>query len=450
MSLMFTASGIRGIYGETLTPNVAYRVVVSFIAATEAKRILVGRDTRPSGLALEHAVSSAIVDLGRTAYIAGVQPTPVLLWASRVMGFNGCIAITASHNPPEWNALKLAGREGLLRDVEVVKRFFEGEVRIEAKRSGATLSFNPLPHYLDEAVKHLDVDLIRRQNIKVVVDPGGGAGFEATAMLLRRVGCEVVTINSAPGVFARPIEPTRNSLKDLAEAVKAYGADVGFAHDCDADRLVCVTEEGEVLPEDYGLAVASMHVLSKRRGPLVVNVASSMVFKWISQQLGVKLYWSPVGEAKVVELIERVKAPIGGEGSSGGIVPAFFNKARDGVFGAALIVEAIASRGERLSEIVKEIPRYHQVRGYLTCEPPKYGYVMDKLKRNLSGEAVDLTDGVKVWFKEGWGLVRPSQTEPKIRVLCEAEDRDSAHDLLNRLMRMVKEAIDEAQAGASR
>jgi len=446
LTLVASHSGIRGIYGKDLTADLVMKLTRAFVRLWNVKSVLVGKDTRPSGEAIERAVLSALADLGCRAYVVGVQPTPVILWASRTMGVDGAIIISASHNPPEWNALKFALR-GMLLDadevsklMEFTKRACEAGVMVELGEP-ATCMHDPLEEYARQALKFIDVEAVRRRGLKVVVDAGGGAGFRSTPLLLRKLGCKVVTVNSAPGIFVREIEPTPSSLDLLSKAVKAYGADVGFAHDADANRLVCVTEEGEVLSEDYSLAIASLHVLERRGGPLVVSVASSMMFRWISEELGVELYWSPVGEVKVVKEIVKRRAPIGGEGSSGGVIPAFFNLARDGVFGAALVVEALALRGYKMSDFVRELPRYYQARTAIECELEKGELVAKSLVDELKGLELDLTDGVKVWLDDGWVLIRPSRTEPKIRIICEAASRARAEELLRDYTARVQEAI---------
>ena len=446
MTLIASHSGIRGIYGKDLTADLATKLTRAFVRLWNVKRVVVGRDTRPSGEPIERAVLSALADLGCRAYVAGVQPTPVVLWACRRMGADGAIIISASHNPPEWNALKFA-LKGLFLDTDEALKLV-GTVEEVGKASevgglgeAAACTYDPLEEYVSQALKFFDVEAVRRRGPKVVVDPGGGAGFRSTPLLLRKLGCKVVTVNSAPGVFARNIEPIPSSLELLSKAVKAYGADAGFAHDADADRLVCVTEEGEVLSEDYSLAIASLHVLERHKGPLVVSVASSMMFKWISEELGVELYWSPVGEVKVVKEVIRRRAPIGGEGSSGGVIPAFFNLARDGAFGAALIVEALALRGCKVSNFVRELPRYYQVRAAVDCSIERGELVMKSLVDELEGLELDLTDGIKVWLDEGWVLIRPSRTEPKIRIVCEARSQVRAEELLRDYVAKVREAI---------
>jgi len=451
LTLIASHSGVRGIYGKDLTADLAMKLTRAFVRLWNVKEVVVGRDTRPSGEPIERAVLSALADLGCRAYVAGVQPTPVILWACRRMEADGAIIISASHNPPEWNALKFA-LKGLFLDTDEVSKLVEAVEEVgKASEVGGlgeatTCAYDPLEDYVSQALRVLDVEAVRRRGPKVVVDPGGGAGFRSTPLLLRRLGCKVVTVNSAPGVFARNIEPTPSSLELLSKAVKAYGADVGFAHDADADRLVCVTEEGEVLSEDYGLAIASLHVLERRKGPLVVSVASSMMFKWISEVLGVELYWSPVGEVKVVKEVIRRGAPIGGEGSSGGVIPAFFNLARDGAFGAALVVEALALRGCKMSDFIKELPRYYQARAAIECSSERSELVVKSLINELKGLELDLIDGIKIWLDEGWVLIRPSRTEPKIRVMCEAMSRTRAEELLRDYVARVQEAMKKSFA----
>lgn len=444
MPLIASHSGIRGIYGESLTLDLVVKLTKAFVSLWEVNSVVVGRDTRPSGETIEYAVLSALADLGCKTYIVGVQPTPIILWICKSIRADGAIIISASHNPPEWNALKFA-LKGMLLDADEVSKLmsFVGECRYPtgSSRRATTLPLDPLEEYIREAIRFLNVETIKKREPVVVIDPGGGAGFIATPLLLRKLGCKVITINSTPGVFNREIEPSPSSLSSLSKAVKAYGADIGFAHDADADRLVCVADDGEILAEDYGLAIASIHVLSNRKGPLVVSVASSMIFKWIAEKMGVDIYWSPVGEAKVVKTILKYQAPIGGEGSSGGIIPAFFNLARDGVFGAALIIEALTLSESRASEYVKRLPKYYQAKETVVCHPSKYEVVMKRLISELDSEELDLTDGIKLWLRDGWILIRPSQTEPKIRILCEATSKDAAQVLLRKYVNIVEEIV---------
>ncbi|MEM0217182.1 MAG: phosphoglucosamine mutase [Candidatus Nezhaarchaeales archaeon] len=446
MTLIVSQSGIRGIYGESLTTDLVIKLTKAFVKVWRVKSIIIGRDTRPSGDPLKHAVLTALMDLGCRIYDVGIQPTPVILWACRKLNADGAIIISASHNPPEWNALKFAFR-GMLLDADEVSKLMDASregVAIGRYRSTHVHKYDSLKEYVDAALKHLNVEIIRRRRLKVVVDPGGGAGFKSTPLLLRMLGCKVVTINSAPGVFSRDIEPAPSSLEMLSEAVKAYNADVGFAHDADADRLVCVSESGEALYEDYSLAMASLHVLERRRGPLVISVASSMMFKWITEQFGVELLWSPIGEVNVIKEMIKRNAPIGGEGSSGGIIPAFFNLARDGVFGAALIVEMLASRDCRVSDIVNSLPRYYQARSSIYCDIERAKAVTRKLMNELREMPLDLTDGIKVWFDDGWVLIRPSRTEPKIRILCESTSQVRVKELLEEYVAKVQDVISKS------
>lgn len=441
MTLIASHSGIRGVYGKSLTASLVVKLTKAFVKLWNVRSVVIGRDTRPSGNAVRHAVLSALADLNCKVYDAGVQPTPVILWACRKLKADGAIIVSASHNPPEWNALKFAVK-GMFLDANEISKLMAAslEEEVEEKYEPALVhTFDPLEEYINAALEHFDAEVIKKRGLKIVVDPGGGAGFRATPLLLRKLGCKVVTINSAPGVFSRSIEPTSSSLETLSKAVKAYGADIGFAHDADADRLVCVTESGEVLYEDYSLAIASLHVLEKRKGPLVVSVASSMMFKWIAEHFGVELYWSPIGEVNVVKEIIKRNAPIGGEGSSGGIIPAFFNLARDGVFGAALIAEAIASRKCKVSDFVNILPRYYQSKSSIYCDVEKAEIVVKELVKELRSLRLDLTDGVKIWFDDGWVLIRCSRTEPKIRILCEFTSQAKAEELLREYMARVQD-----------
>ena len=441
MNLIRSHSGFRGIYGEQLTPKIAYIIANAYAKAIQPRIVLIGRDTRLSGSALKNAAIAGLTSAGVDVIDVDVAPTPAILFGVRLLNCDGGIIISASHNPPEWNAIKLAGREGLLlTSSQVDKIISELDKEEISPRQGTVRKLDITEKYIEELIKHVDKEAIGKAQLKVVVDPGGGAASHTTPKLLAKLGCKVITINSTPGLFTRKIEPTQDSLKDLQITVKAVGADAGFAHDCDADRIACVDEKGNAVREDYGVAVAVNHELAvEGHKKLVVNIASSKVFEDIAEMHGAEIYWSKVGEANVVRKMIEVDSEIGAEGSSGGLIIKKFHLARDGALAAIKILEAMAKSGEKLSKLIGKLPTYYLSKASLPCPPERIAEKIEKIAKRWSRIArIDLTDGIKIIGESWWILVRPSKTEPVIRIMTEAKSKEKASKLLKEVVNMVK------------
>ncbi len=443
MNLIKSHSGVRGIYGEQLKPGIAYKIANKFAEQFKLEKVVIGRDTRSSGEPIKHAVISGLIAAGTNVIDVNIAPTPAILYAIKKFRANGGIIISASHNPPEWNAIKIAGRNGTLLTSNEVDRILTriNEEEYISSKPGRIIRANIISEYLEKLMNCIDIDLIREGKFKVVIDAGGGAGSLSTPKLLSKLGCKVISINSTPGIFTRKIEPTGEALEELKLMVKSTRADVGFAHDCDADRLACVDDKGRAMSEDYGIAVAVNHELSKTRNKkLVVNISSSNIFREIAEKQGAKLYWSPVGEANVVSLMMKVDSDIGAEGSSGGFILRKFHLARDGALAAAKILEAMAETGKSLSQIIDEMPKYYTIKRTIEAKPKLYGKIREALIKKWSREAeVILIDGVKIATNEWWILVRPSKTEPKIRIIAEAKTQSKAIKLVKECMELVKQ-----------
>ncbi|MDK2383346.1 MAG: phosphoglucosamine mutase, partial [Candidatus Korarchaeota archaeon] len=425
MTLIFTPLGIRGIFGDGIDSVIVEKIANIFGRELgKGSLVVVGRDTRPSGYVLDKAVVSGLLSAGVNVLNIGIAPTPTIEWAVERYDADGGIIISASHNPPEWNALKLIGRGGLLLhpdDMERLRERFEREEfrSVPWNDIGMEEVVDVTGDYLEDLLNFVSIEVISEAGFKVVLDVNGGAGAYVTPYLFQSLGCKVNTLNSSPGIFVREMEPRPDTLRDLSKVVVSTGADVGFAHDTDADRLTLVTESGEVLSEDITLALVVDYILERRGGgSLVVNVASSKMFDDIARRRGAKIYRTPVGEAYVAHKMREIGATVGGEGSCGGVILPDFHMGRDGPLAAALILEIMASKKRSISELVSELPKYHTISANF---PTRRDW--SSLKRDLIslGERrcmeIDLTDGVRLSDLEVWGLIRPSKTEPKIRVL---------------------------------
>ncbi|MEM2904318.1 MAG: phosphoglucosamine mutase [Candidatus Bathyarchaeia archaeon] len=445
---IFTISGVRGVVGRTFTARTALEISASFGAWLGKGRVAVGRDTRATGEMVVAAVSAGLTSVGCDVLDLGVVPSPKAVFAVKHLGAAGGIIVTASHNPPDWNGLKLVGPNGLPlseRELFRVREDWRSEAvkPVASERVGRVLPGRLSGRYEKSVTECVDAQALTRTGLKVAVDPGNGAGSFVTPYVLQQLGCKLTAINAVPdGAFPRPIEPTEEALAGLVEVVKAEGADVGFAHDCDADRLVCVDEKGEVLPEDFTLAVVVDSYLEANPGSaFVTNVASSSLFEEIAERHGSRVYRSRVGESFVVQKMIEVGAPIGGEGSCGGVILPRLSYTRDGILAAAKVLEVLATRGETLSAITGRMPRYFSVRTKLPCSREEAQQVVTALAERHRGETIDLTDGFKLLKRGEWVLVRPSGTEPVLRIMSEARTQESAKRLNDETRKYVEDIL---------
>ncbi len=435
--LMRSVSGIRGIVGPDFNPVLISRYVNAFVHLLKAKRVVVGRDTRPTGTMVEQAVASAVTASGADAVMLGVATTPTVEMAVLTEQADAGIIITASHNPLEWNALKFLNHEGIFLDEEQVRSLFARVDSEELSWSahtgvGAVIHKENAAHFdggADDAhlkatlaLPCLDVDLIRSRNFKVAYDAVNGAGSLIIPELLRRLGCEVYAIHVTPdGIFPRGAEPTPENLADLGRAVREHGCAVGFATDPDADRCALVNEHGEPVGEEYTLAIAVGSYLARNPGPVTVNLSTSRMSADLAARHGVPFARAKVGEINVTMEMKRNGSVIGGEGNGGVILPAL-HYGRDGVLAVAMILQAMAERNLPLSGLVADIPAYHIDKRKFDLGSTSLTDVYARLEQTFTGATIDRRDGL--WFgwetDRSWVHVRPSNTEPVIRAIAEA------------------------------
>lgn len=453
-TLKISISGVRGVVGDSLTPTLLTRFAQAFGTYVGPGRIVVGRDTRPSGEMVRQAVVAGLLSTGARIVDLGVCPVPTLQLVVRHLGAQGGIAITASHNPAEWNALKFVGSDGLFlsgaRGRELLDIYHQGEY---AKVPGVEMRpVERLPGALDlhltailEGLGHLRAT---SRPLRVVLDACNGAGSLVTPRLLEALGAEVVTIHATPdGSFPRPAEPLPENLRALMAAVVAHRADVGFAQDMDADRLAVVSEHGEAIGEERTLVLALQYVLNRHPGPVVTNIATTHAVEAVAARFGCKVVRTRVGEANVTEGMQRVNATIGGEGNGGVIYPRV-NFARDSLVGMALILHLLADTGRSISEIVGDLPPFAIVKEQLPCPSHRIGEVLRKVRREYADCPIDARDGIKVTMPGGWFLARGSNTEPILRVVAEADTTGAAREIASSVMDKVKAWLEPDAAGA--
>ena len=437
MSLKASISGIRGIVGESLTPDVIVKYVSAYSQMMPAGPILLGRDSRPSGDVLCNFVAYLLNCLGREVIEIGIVPTPTVLFCVKEKGYAGGIVITASHNPIEWNALKLVNSKGkFLSPAEFAKL---SELVEQGKFDYAVwdkLGKSEKMHdmallHLEKVLNFVDVEKIKAKNFKVVIDTVNGAGGPIGAKLLRTLGCDVIEINTeTTGYFAHPPEPTPANLTQLSEKMKECSADVGFALDPDADRLVLAGSDGEILSEEYTLALCADHYLSsKEKTDLVINLSSSRLCDDVAAKHGVKVLRVPTGEIHVTESLEQTGAKLGGEGNGGVILPQI-NKCRDTLVGMALILEYLANNGKKIEDCAKEIGNYSFIKTKFQVTDIDLTKTEALLKEKFPDGKLNNSDGLRLDFDDSWVLIRKSNTEPIVRVFAEAKSEQRALELI--------------------
>jgi phosphomannomutase len=440
--LMVSVSGVRGRVGEALSPEIVARFAAGFgawalgrRAAGEARTIVVGRDSRVSGPLFHRVVLSALESVGADVIDLGLTTTPTCQLAVEHHHAAGGLMLSASHNPIEWNALKFIGPSGLFlekREGEEMRSAMERERGIAYatwdKLGRVRSDFDAAARHVEQilALPYIDVEGIRRRKFRVALDAVRGAGAVIMPMLLDRLGCTVRAINlESDGLFPRPPEPVAENLGDLEALVRESGAEIGFAVDPDVDRLALVSERGQAIGEDYTLALAARAVLKHRRGPVVTNLSTSRVVEDIATAAGVDCVLAPVGEVNVAVTMREVGAVIGGEGNGGVILPEL-HLGRDAPLGAALLLQLLVEEGRPLSAIVADHPRYVIVKDKLDRPPVPLDSVYEALRGAFPEASVDTQDGLRLSWPDRWVHVRPSGTEPIVRVIAEAPTRDEA------------------------
>jgi len=446
-TLKISISGVRGVIGESLTPTLLTRFAQAFGTYVGARTIVIGRDPRTSGEMVKQAVIAGLLSSGCRILDIGICPVPTIQLLVRRHRAHGGIAITASHNPAEWNALKFIGQGGFFLNTgqarELLDIYHQGEytrvggaeMREVAEDSGAT------DLHIQTIMDTLGPLPTCKRKLRVVLDACNGAGSLVGPKLLASLGAEVFTINTTPdGSFPRPAEPLAENLGDLCAAVKTQQADVGFAQDMDADRLAIVSEGGVAIGEEYTLLLATLCVLGKSPGPVVANLSTTSALQEIVSRFSSRLFLSKIGEVNVTEEMQKQSAVIGGEGNGGVIYPRL-NFARDSLVGMAFILHLLAETGQTITELVNSLPRFAMIKEKLVCPSDKISVVLRMLRNEYAAYPMDLRDGVKVSLPNGWFLVRGSNTEPIIRVIAEAKREADARAILDSVYSRVQECV---------
>ncbi|MGD0644234.1 MAG: phosphoglucosamine mutase [Candidatus Bathyarchaeia archaeon] len=448
---MFGSSGVRGLANVDLTSLLACKVGLAVASHAKAKKAVVARDTRVSGCMLEDALVSGLLSSGTNVLLAGIVPTPTLAYATRTLGADAGFMLTASHNPPQYNGIKVFNADSLSYTDEdqnaVEKKVFEKIFELADWRSLGKITYVDASQvYMDMASKAVTL----RKQWHVVVDPGCGATFNIAPTLLKAIGCKVTALNAQPdGYFpARNSEPTVESLQDLARVVNTLGADVGIAFDGDGDRVAFVDDKGSFVNFDRSLAAYAAYVLKRSGdcGTVVTNVEASMCVETMVQAQGGRVIRTRVGDIYISAAIKQSGAVFGGEPCGAWVHPRH-HYCPDGPLSAALMLKALEEENKSLSQFISAVPEYITQRENIVCKNElKYRAVTEigaALKTDYP-DYIDFStvDGVRIALKSGWLLVRASGTEPLIRLTVEGESLAVANDITRKATAVIKKKVE--------
>lgn len=453
--LIISVSGMRGIVGENLTASVATDYGCAFgtfleescAGRKERLSVCVGRDSRPSGQKLLSAVAEGLCAVGIDVIDLRVVTTPCVGIMLRELGCAGGVVVTASHNPGQYNGIKLLLSNGVAPPSDAAEQikqyFFDKHFGLVNSSDCGKVTSNEQSDtiHIAKVLAIVDRGEIAAKKFKVVLDSVNGAGGRVTKKMLAELGCEVSAINDEPsGLFAHGPEPTAENLRGLCEIVKTEGAEIGFAQDPDADRLAIVDENGHYIGEEYSLALAAKYIFSKKTGKAATNLSTSRMIDDVAEKAGGQVIRTAVGEANVAAAMLEHDCIIGGEGN-GGVIDLRVGLVRDSLVGIALVLQLMAETGKTVSQLVGEIGGYYMSKDKFAADKSQAEQILDLAKKMFTGAKLDITDGCRFDFEDGWLHLRASNTEPVMRVIVEAKDRRTAEKYVDVVLKIRKEVL---------
>jgi len=441
--IIMTLSGTRGIIGENFHPQIALQTGMAFGQFVKKGTVIVGGDTRTSHDMIKNAVISGLLSVGIDCVDIGRVPTPTVQQLIRHYKAQGGIVITASHNPVIWNGIKLMDSTGSFLDSMAYGEFsslYEGQsYMISSWDRVGRLTQEPhaLDIHIDRILSILDPEPIRKARLKALVDPNNGTGGIADPLLFKRLNVEYELLNEEPhGWFTHNPEPLEQNVSVLIQKMKAGNYDIGFAQDADADRLIIIDEKGRFIGEDYSLAFCVDYILSQEfasKKKVVVNLSTSSVLEWIGKKHHADIFYTKIGESYVTQEIKSQQAHVGGEGNGGVIFPKV-GWGRDSLVGMTVALSYLAQSQKSVSQIVGNYPQLTMIREKMELssqeEIPR---ILENVEKSFSHGKVNKMDGVKIVFSDSWAHVRPSNTEPIIRIFIEAPTREAANALMDQV-----------------
>ena len=447
---LFGTNGIRGVVNKDLTAKFALEIGQSIGTIFDHGRILLGRDGRSSGVFLSSAVASGLMAAGCSVYDIDMIPTPAVQYVTKTWRFDGGVVITASHNPPEYNGIKVMDADGIEippeKENKIEEIYHKREWKVAEWESIGKMNVKTgaIQDYKEAIKRHVDREKIEKAKLKVVIDPANSVGALVSPSLLTELGCKVYTLNAnIDGSFpGRNPEPTLENLSALCEVVRASRSNLGIAYDGDADRAIFVDEKGQPHWGDKSFGVVEKFFLAENPGEKVVTpVSSSQMVEEIAERYDGEVVWTKVGSTIVSRKMLEVNAKLGGE-ENGGVFYGPHLAVRDGAMTSALIVEIVAKTRKRFSRLVKELPTYHIHKDKVPCPNQVKQRVLERLLEETREDRVETVDGVKIWFPDkSWILIRPSGTEPIYRLFSEAKTRSKTMNLVSKYKSILKRFI---------
>lgn len=445
-TLMVSVSGIRGLVGNGLDPNTIVKYVSAYADFCGIGKIVIGSDGRISGNMVKNIIIGTLIAKGNDIIDIGICPTPTVLYNVKKLGAVGGIQISASHNPNEWNALKLLNANGEFMTPEenkIMLNKLESSSNYKKWNELGKLSTydEGLKNHIENVLKLVDVELIKSKKFKVVLDCVNGAGSYMMPKFLKDLGCELIELNcEKTGIFPRLPEPIPENLIETMKFVKEKNADLAIVVDPDVDRLVLITDKGEPFIEENTITLSAKHVLSKTKGNVVVNLSTTRAVDDIANAQNCKVFRAPVGEANVVKLMKEVNAVIGGEGSGGVIYPEL-HYGRDALVGTVLTLEHLAMQNKKLSQIKDELPQYFIAKKKIELKNVNPDKIIEQVKEKYKSEKINTEDGLRIDFDNHWVHFRKSNTEPIIRCIAEAKTEAEANLFIDKYFNEIKELM---------
>ncbi|MBC7363903.1 MAG: hypothetical protein H5U07_05085 [Candidatus Aminicenantes bacterium] len=445
--LKLNISGVRGIVGQTITPELVVDFCCAFGTMIPPGPVLVGRDTRPSGPMLLEATTAALMSTGHEVMDLDICPTPIIQFLVKKYRASGAVSITAGHNKAEWNALNFINAQGTylneFQGTELLDLYHLGKFAFKKiKKSPALIhEVNSEEIYFSWLLSRLKVEEIKKSALKVVVDPCNGAGSGLVSRFLNYLGCEVIAVNDlGNGFFPHDPEPRPRNAGELAALVKATSAAVGFLLNSDVSRISLVTEEGETLSEEYTFPLIADYWLKRHPGPVITNLSTSRMIEDVAKKYGVKVSRTKVGQSAIIQAMFQENAVLGGEGS-GSVAIKDFQPAFDAFLVMGLILERLATEEKNLSQFVRQLPRYYIVKDKVVCPSHRLHSLVAETRKLFPGAEINSLDGLRVEKKDLWIHIRASATEPLVRVIAEGSSASRVRQEVDRVVTFLNRLI---------